>query len=591
LTAKDIAVGLRPLGVPTLDANAGIYEHKPSGSFVALLGSIFNRVELRKQYAAKNAKAGNDAEVAWQVYEKLGVNGFRELNGNFVLAIWDGRKKSFYLVRDHLGIEPVYYCRKDGVLYFSSRLQRLTRVPQVGRRLDHGVLQRYLLFNYNPGYDTLFENVHSLRPGFFVKIENGRFSVEPYWRISFAEPFEKDEATYKSELLELMRDAVRIRLADGKFRPGAFLSGGMDSSSVVHFMHGVLKAPIATYSFRCFGKTYDESHYARVMSERYQTRHTEVPFPAGETKLIANIAQNSQEPFSDIGIEVASFLLGSRVREQADYVLTGDGGDELFGGHPVYLADRAAEMFAKIPGFIRQPLTYALQFLPDTDAKKSLPVKAKRFSYSCKFPASLYSNRWRIYYTPEELQKLCVPDLRQRVNGFNPYRELLEIYSEADGKDHLSVTLYGDYYSVVNFYMRRMELIRHFGVEGRMPLLDHRLVEYTARIPSALKIGKKGETKVIFHKVMTGELPNEIVFRKDKLGHSVPMKNWMRESVAIQTLFKEYLSSEIVRRRGLFEPAVISRMLDEHQRKTHNHSHRLWSLLVFELWCRTHLGN
>jgi len=220
-----------------------------------------------------------------------------------------------------------------------------------------------------------------------------------------------------------------------------------------------------------------------------------------------------------------------------------------------------------------------------------LPVKAKRFSYSCKFPASLYSNRWRIYYTPEELQKLCLPDLRQRVNGFNPYRELLEIYQEADGKDRLSITLYGDYYSVVNFYLRRMELIRHFGVEGRMPLLDYRLVEYTARIPSALKISKNGETKVILHKVMAGELPDEIVFRKDKLGHSVPMKNWMRESVAIQRLFKEYLSSEIVRRRGLFDPAVMARMMDEHQRKVHNHSHRLWSLLVLELWCRAHLNS
>jgi asparagine synthase (glutamine-hydrolysing) len=591
LIAKEIAVGLLPVGVPALDANSSVYEHKASNSFAVLLGSIFNRAELAAQHLGKNVEAKNDAEVAWHVFDKLGIKAFREFNGNFVLAIWDAPKKIFYLVRDHLGIEPVYYCRKDGVLYFSSRLQRLTRVPQVGRQLNFGVLQRYLLFNYNPGYDTLFENVHSLRPGCFIKIENNRFTVEPYWRISFAETFEKDEATYKQELLDLMRDAVRLRLAGGKFRPGAFLSGGMDSSSVVHFMHGLLQAPIATYSFRCFGKTYDESHYARVMSERYQTRHHEIPFPAEETKLIAKIAQHAQEPFSDIGIEVASFLLGSRVREEADYVLTGDGGDELFGGHPVYLADRAAEMFGKIPGFIRQPLTHALQLLPDTDAKKSLPVKAKRFSYSCKFPASLYSNRWRIYYTPEELQKLCAPDLRQRVNGFDPCRELVEIYQEADGKDHLSITLYGDYYTVVNFYLRRMELIRHFGVEGRMPLLDHRLVEYAARIPSHLKIGKKGETKVILHKVMQGELPDEIVFRKDKLGHSVPMKNWMRESVAVQTLLKEFLSTETVRRRGLFDPAVISRMMNEHQRKSHNHSHRLWSLLVFELWCRAHLNS
>ncbi|MGH7452442.1 MAG: asparagine synthetase B family protein, partial [bacterium] len=315
LTAKEITVGLRPIGVPTLDANSSVYEHKASGSFAALLGSIFNRAELRSQYATsgKKAKAGNDAEIALQVYDQIGTKAFRELNGNFVLAIWDAPKQCFYLVRDHLGIEPVFYCRKDGVLYFASQLQRLTRVPQVGSQLNFGVLQRYLLFNYNPGYDTFFENVHSLRPGCYIKIENGKFTIEPYWRLSFAEPFEKDEATYKQELIELMLDAVRLRMAGDKFRPGAFLSGGMDSSSVVHFMHCLLNAPIATYSFRCFGKTYDESHYARVMSERYSTRHHEISFPAEETKLINNIAQASQEPFSDIGIEVASYLLGSRV--------------------------------------------------------------------------------------------------------------------------------------------------------------------------------------------------------------------------------------------------------------------------------------
>jgi len=382
---------------------------------------------------------------------------------------------------------------------------------------------------------------------------------------------------------------VRLRLAPEGFRPGAFLSGGMDSSSVVHFMHGELRRPIATFSFRCAGKSFDESHYARIMSERYQTQHQQVEFTPEDAALIMQIAQASQEPFSDIGIEVASWLLGRHVREHADYVLTGDGGDELFGGHPVYLADRAAATFDRIPGFIRQPLTKALQFLPDTDNKKSLTVKAKRFSYSANFPASLYSNRWRIYYTEAELRRLLHPDLSGRINGHDPFRELHEIYQEADGHDHLSRTLYGDYFSVVGFYLRRMELIRNFGIEGRMPLLDYRLVEYTARIPSALKIGRHGETKVILHRVMTGELPDEIVFRKDKLGHSVPMKNWMRDSAAVQNLLQDYLASSQMRERGFFNADYVAQMLAEHRRKAHNHSHRLWALLVFEMWCRAHL--
>ena len=577
--AADAIVMLQPDWVPTLDANLAVHHCPKSGSFAAFHGTLFNRQELLAQYGAALhlRPQSSAAEVALRLLLERGERAFALLNGNFVLAVWDGALQRFYLVRDHLGIESVFYCRMQGVLYFANHLQRLTQVPAVGRRLNFNAVQRYLLFNYNPGYDTFFANVHALRPGSFLKIESGRMSIEQYWRPSFAESFTKDDATYKAELLELMRDAVRLRLAPADFRPGAFLSGGMDSSSVVHFMHVALRQPIATVSFRCRGKSFDESHYARAMSERYQTQHHQVEYtPEDAAACIVQIAQAAQEPFSDIGIEVASWLLGNNVRAHADYVLTGDGGDELFGGHPVYLADRAAEAFDKIPGFIRQPLTKTLQLLPDTDEKKSLTVKAKRFSYSAGFPASLYSNRWRIYYTAAEMRALLHPDLSSRLNGGDPFHELHEIYQEADGRDQLSRTLYGDYYSVVGFYLRRMELIRRFGIEGRMPLLDYRLVDYTARIPSALKIGKGGETKVILHRVMTGELPDEIVFRKDKLGHSVPMKNWMRESATIQNLLREYVSSPHMRQRGFFNMALIEQMLDEHQ-------------LVFELWCRAHL--
>jgi asparagine synthase (glutamine-hydrolysing) len=525
VSAPDAIVMMQPNWVPTLDVNLAAYHCPKTGSFAAFHGSLFNRRELIAQYGgATHLQAqSNAAEVALRLLFDQGERAFAQLNGSFALALWDGALQRFYLVRDHLGIESVFYCRQQGVLYFSNNLQRLAQAPAAGCRLNLNALYRYLLFNYNPGYDTFYEDVHALRPGCFLKIEHGRMSIEQYWRPSFAEVFDKEEATYKTELLELLHDAVRIRLAPEGFRPGAFLSGGMDSSSVVHFMHETLQKPVATFSFRCRGKSFDESHYARIMSERYHTQHHQVEYtPEDAAARIVQIAQAAQEPFSDIGIEVASWLLGNHVREHADYVLTGDGGDELFGGHPVYLADRAAEVFDKVPGFIRAPLAKSLLLLPDTDDKKSLAVKAKRFSYSTGFPASLYSNRWRIYYTGEEVRRLLHPDLTARLNGFDPFRELHEIYQEADGRDHLSRTLYGDYYSVVGFYLRRMELIRNFGVEGRMPLLDYRLVDYTARIPSALKIDKRGATKVILHRVMAGVLPDEIVFRKDKLGHSGP---------------------------------------------------------------------
>ncbi len=438
-SSQDAMVMIQPTWVPTLDANLAVEQCSKTGSFAAFHGNLFNRQQLIEQYgsAGRLQASASAAAVALRLLLDHGERTFAQLNGNFALALWDGVQQRFFLVRDHLGIESIYYCRRQGVLYFSNHLRRLAQTPAAGRRLNLNVLYRYLLFNYNPGNETFFEEVQALRPGCFLKIEHGRMSIEQYWRPSFAEVFNKDESTYKTELLELMQDAVRIRLAPEGFRAGAFLSGGMDSSSVVHFMHAALQKPMATFSFRCRGKSFDESHYAQVMSKRYQTQHHQVEYtPEDAAARIVQIAQAAQEPFSDIGIEVASWLLGNHVREHADYVLTGDGGDELFGGHPVYLADRAAEAFDKVPGFIRAPLTRTLRKLPDTDDKKSLAVKAKRFSYSANFPASLHSNRWRIYYTGEEIHQLLHPDLTARLNDFDPFQELHAIYQEADGRDH-----------------------------------------------------------------------------------------------------------------------------------------------------------
>ena len=589
---REATAALLVTGVPALDAALSIHQRQESDSFVVVHGNVFNKSELLSQYldSEEITDSTDTAEIILALYDHLGTRTFGLLNGGFALALWDAPQRKFFLVRDHLGIEPLYYAFDDATLSFSSRLKSLTQAAPSGKQLNYGVLHRYLLFNYNPGYESFFDGIAAVRPGCYLQLYNGKLTCEQYWRPDFSAPVQKSETEYKRELLALMHDAVKLRLSGFAFRPGAFLSGGMDSSSVVHFMRKSYQQQFSTFSFRCRGKSYDESYYARIMSQRYHTTHHQVEYAAQDAHdMIAAIAAAQQEPFSDIGIEVASFLLGARVREHADFVLTGDGGDELFGGHPVYLADRVAQKFDRLPSWVRDPLTGALQLLPDTGSKKGLIVKAKRFSYSCNFPAALHSNRWRMYYTAQELKQLCTASVFEAVNGFDPSLQLRDIYREADGADALSRTLYGDYYSVVGFYLRRMELIREFGVEGRLPLLDYRLVDYAARIPSEWKISKNGDTKVLLHKVMTGELPDEIVFRTDKLGHSVPMKNWMREDRVVRELFYEYLGDDAIKRRGLFDANYVRQLKNEHHSRAHNHSHRLWALLMLELWCRAHL--
>ncbi len=586
-------LGMTSSGARSHDAGHILYHNPDAGVTIAVYGCIFNIAELARQLGAvfdKNYQTSVGTTI-FRGYEKEGAQFFRRCNGNFVIVIHDERKNRLWLVRDHLGIESLYYYRKNQLLYFSSSLHQLAASPRVDAGLNSVAVMRYLLFNYNPAFDTVFEDVQKLRPGYMLRIEDGQMIIDPYWYISFKEPFKKSDSEYKEELIDLFNDAIRLRLDDKRFRTGVYLSGGMDSSTITGLMRPMMQGPLHSFSFRCRGKTFDESYYARFMSESYNTTHHEIPYEAEDVYRIAQVAAASDEPFSDIGIEVASYLLAEKASGIVDYVMTGDGGDELFAGHPVYMADKMAEKFERIPKKLRHPLTSILQKLPDPEAKKNLLVKAKRFSYSTGFSADLFSNRWRIYYTDDELKKLLTPDWYQTLSKKDALQDIKNLYLEADGGDFLSKTIYGDYYTVTGFYLRRMELTRQFGLEGRYPLLDHRLVEYTSRIPSNLKLDEKGQTKAIFHKVMAGVLPDEIVFRTDKLGHSVPFKNWLRHKPVVQNVIRECLTPEAISKRGIFNNDFVQMLFKRHLSKADNNSHRLWSLLTFELWCREHLDN
>jgi asparagine synthase (glutamine-hydrolysing) len=266
------------------------------------------------------------------------------------------------------------------------------------------------------------------------------------------------------------------------------------------------------------------------------------------------------------------------------YVLSGEGGDELFGGHPVYVADKVAAVVDRIPRAIVNPLARILRRIPDSDQKKNMQVKLKRFAYGLAFPPELLSHRWRVYYTPAELRELCTGDFLAECDMQELFDPMFKYTREVDGKDPLSRSLCSDYQTLVDFYLRRLSLLRQYSIESRLPLLDHRLVEYGAKIPSALKIRHMSETKYIYKKIVEGVLPSEILHNRPKLGHSVPMKNWLREDASLREWIRDMLGSEFLKKRGFFRDGIVQRMVDEHVQKSHNHSHRLWGLMVLECW-------
>jgi asparagine synthase (glutamine-hydrolysing) len=325
------------------------------------------------------------------------------------------------------------------------------------------------------------------------------------------------------------------------------------------------------------------------MARRHGTVHTEIPYEADHLTLITRAVHSMDEPFCDIGIEVATYLLGRAAQGKVSYVLSGEGGDELFGGHPVYVADKFAAVVDRFPRILTGSLVELLQKIPDSDQKKNFQVKLKRFAYSLSFPPELLSHRWRAYYTPRELQELCTEDFLACCDVRQLFHGMLQYSGETDGWDPLSRSLYSDYHTLVNFYLRRLGLLRNFSIESRLPFLDYRLVEYAAKIPSRMKIRGVSDTKYIYKKTLEGILPREILYDRPKLGHSVPMKNWLRENARLRKWVGEILSESSMVKRGFFRSSVVRQLLEEHLSMRHNHSHRLWGLVVLELWLRAWL--
>lgn len=587
LVADCVVAGWYPNNVAAID-RPGRFAQDAAGRMALVEGNLFNREEFGPLGDAGDAALLLTCTATDDSREQLA-----RIDGSFAGIMWDPVRRTLSLVRDQLGIETLYYVETPDAWLFATSLHDLLRHPDVTRRVDPLALSRYLLFHYNPTSDSLVQGVKKVPPGHCLVMDaDRRVRLIRYWRLSFAEPWgDRSEAVHGAEIRERLARSIRQRLPASGLRVGVFLSGGMDSSSVVSLLGPMLgPGAVHTYSFRCQGKSCDESSYARLMSEALGTEHHQVEFPPEEVTQVAEMAAAMEEPFADVGIEIAWWLLGRAAAGNIDCVFTGDGGDELFGGHPVYLADRVARHFDRLPALLRGPIANVFQLLPDTEEKKSLAVKLKRFAYGSQFPASLYSNRWRMYYGRSELCRLGQPDWLENLNGIDPAEPIAALYAEADGPDQLSRALYGDYFTVVDFYLRRAQMLRHFGLEARLPMLAPRLVEYAARLPSSLKIRNGRQTKYILHRAMQGVVPPAILYRKDKLGHTVPLKNWLRSSDALRDLVAEVLSPQTLRQRGLFEPRVVQQMLAEHRQKRQNHSHRLWALVVLELWMQHHLS-
>jgi len=555
---------------------------------IVFSGQIYNKIELARTINSDALNNNNITNLVLDLYRKYGHSFVDKINGKFAYAIWDKKQGGVTFGRDRFGIEPLYYYCENNSIIFASTIAPILHYRKIAGDLNFASVSKFLLFGYNPSLSSFFSDILKLRPAHIMHVRGDKApEFHQYWKLAFGDNLQTGEDIIAEELREQLKRSVEIRIGNDEDY-GVFVSGGMDSSSVLGLSAQEDNRNPYTFSYRCRGESFDESPYARLMAESVNSTHKEIEYTPDDVLSMSDIAKDMDEPFCDVGINVATYLLGKGAQHSVPYVLTGDGGDELFAGHPIYEADKIARFIDPIPGVLKNPIFGLASMLPDSDQKKNLTVKLKRFAESMSYPAELLSHRWRIYYQPVDLRALLSDEAHRSIASKNLYDDILSRNREVQGLDHISHSLYSDYNTIMDFYFRRNDINRIFGLETRYPLLDHELVEYCARIPRDLKIRGWFDTKYILRKSMEPVLPHKIVHREDKLGHSIPLKNWLRDKPQVKEFILDHLSEETIRKRGYFNVSYISGLINEHMSMKRNNSHRLWTLAVLEMWLRQH---
>ena len=543
-------------------------------------GEIYNYRELRKQLEARHSfRTNSDTEAILHAYEEHGVECVQHLRGMFAFAIWDSQKQELFIARDRAGKKPLFYTTTaEGTFLFASEVKSFIEYPKFHREIDLEALDAYLSFGYVPDPLSIFRGVRKLPPGHYLTVKDGRVEVTEYWNFHFAPNLHRGEEETVEELRSLLDESVHLRMvADVPL--GAFLSGGIDSSTVVGLMARHSSRPVKTFSIGFNEDGYDELKYARIAAKHFSTDHHEFIVTPDICHVVDELVWHFDEPFFDHSA-IPTYMVSKMAREHVKVVLSGDGGDELFAGYTRYAIDRQRSGLEHVPRLLREGVMQPLS--------RRLPHGAwgRNFLFTNSHDAlGRYINSIALFSGLNKLS-LYSEDFQRRLNGqssaFEMYRE---IASHAGSSDPLDAMLYIDSktYLPGDILTKVDRMSMAVSLEARTPLLDHKLIDYVMTIPAHLKM-KGQETKHIFKRAIENLVPREILHR-EKQGFGVPMALWINEQLRDRT--RETLLEARTLQRGYFDERYIRVLLDEHERGRRNHSWSLWALFMLELWHRT----
>ena len=579
----NVGIGNRRLSIIDLPGGKQPMRNEDGEVVVVFNGEIYNYRELADRLRRRGhvLATASDTETIVHLYEDQGENLVHELRGMFAFAVWDARRGRLLLARDRLGIKPLYYTEANGRLVFGSEIKAILQHPDVSARLSLEALSHFLSLKYVPAPATMFDGIQALPPGHLLTCDEDGVRVEEYWDVSFA----RDESRAVSEeesaeqLEELLRESVEAHLvSDVPF--GAFLSGGIDSSTIVALMSEFLEAPVKTFSvgFGGEGESYSELPYARLVAKRYETDHHEVFIrPSEFSDLAEKIVWHLDQPIADDAC-VANYMVAELASRHVKMVLTGEGGDELFAGYARYAGERLSPAFSRLPRSAKAATLALASRLPRLR-------RAKIALYAlCQPDETTRLTSWFPLLNDEMKSGLLSTAAQRELGDLSAAAVFAEQLARTDAADVLSRMLYVDtkLWLPDDLLARGDKTSMAASLEARVPLLDHKVVEFAASLPPDLKL-RRLTRKYLLKKVSSRWLPDEIINRKKK-GFPIPVSIWFRGEA--RPFVRDILSPASVRKRGLLEPRAVERLLDEHERGFADHGSIIWGLLSVELWHR-----
>lgn len=581
LSIVDLSGGKQPM----LNARKDIW--------LSFNGEIYNFQTLRKDLENQGYTfhTHSDTEVLLSMYERYGTHCVKHLRGMFAFAIWDKRRQRLLLARDRIGQKPLFYQMTERSIRFSSEIKALLVDKSTPNTLNVKALSQYLTYQYVPSPRTIFQEICKLPPAHILVCENGKTVIERYWDLAYTpkQPSHPKEVFERAQ--ELIQEAVKIRMI-GDVPIGAFLSGGIDSSLVVAIMAQYAGQAVKTFSIGFEEKRYNELPYARMVAEQYQTEHQEFIVKPNALEVLPKLIWHFEEPFGDPA-SIPTYYLSQLTSQYVKVALNGDGGDESFGGYQRYLGHRRAEFFSRIPLPLRRSV------FPSAFQKCARIFQQGSVASAIRYGAflnewSLHSKEWRylqgmMMFDASLKRDLFTDDVWQHVQR-ETSEEYMSAYFHAHNAQHFTdKMLYAD----VMTYLPGALLVKidrmtmAFGLEGRSPFLDHKLMEFSATLPVEYKV-RGACLKYLLKQLGRKWLPQQITDRR-KQGFLVPLSEWFRND--LRDFLHDILSSSYLAQDGVCKQATMQRILEEHQTGVKNHPHRIWGLLNLELWYRMFIRN